>query len=132
MATFKDIEEARAFFQGDRFAMENGITLDEIGDDWSIASVTIQDRHRNALGGIMGGVIFTLADLAFAAACTNVHNPSVAQQVSINYLSGSRGSRLFAHARCKKDGQTSGVYNVEVTDDLGRDIAQFTGVAFKK
>ena len=132
MSTFKTIEEAKEFFRHDLFATENGITLDEIGPDWAKASVTLTDRHRNAQGGIMGGVMFTLADLAFAAACNNVYSPSVAQQVSINFLSGTRGSVLFAHARCIKDGKTSGVYQVNISDDLGRDIAFFTGVAFKK
>ena len=132
MSTFKNLEEAKKFFAQDLFATENGMTLDNIGDDWAEASVILTDRHRNAQGGIMGGVMFTLADLAFAAACNSVHSPSVAQQVSINYLSGTRGSKLFAHASCIKDGRTSGVYTVKVTDDLGRDIALFTAVAFKK
>lgn len=132
MSTFKNLEEAKEFFMNDRFAAENGITLDEIGEDWAEASVKLTERHRNAQGGVMGGVIFTLADLAFAAACNNVHSPSVAQQVNINFLSGTKGSKLYAHAQCIKDGRTSGVYQVKVTDDSGRDIALFTGVAFKK
>lgn len=132
MSTFKDLEEAKTFFENDRYASITGVSLDEIGDDWAKASLVLTDIHRNAQGGIMGGVIFTLADLAFAAACNSVHSPSVAQQMSINFLSGSRGNKLFAFAKCRKDGRTSGVYNIDVTDDLGRDIAQITGIAFKK
>ena len=132
MSTFKNLEEAKRFFEHDRFATENGITLDEIGDDWARTSVELTENHRNAQGGIMGGVIFTLADLALAAASNNIHSPSVAQQMNVNFLSGSRGTKLFAHAKCRKDGKTSGVYNIDVTDDLGRDIAQITGIAFKK
>ena len=132
MSTFKDLEDARNFFVKDHFATDNGITLDEIGDDWAKTSMVITDKHRNAQGGIMGGAIFTLADLAFAAACNSVYSPSVAQQMSVNFLSGSRGTKLFAVAKCRKDGRTSGVYNIDVTDNLGRDIAQITGVAFKK
>ena len=132
MSTFKNLEEAKEFFEQDRFATENGITLDEIGDDWARTSVELTANHRNAQGGIMGGVIFTLADLALAAASNNIHSPSVAQQMSVNFLSGSRGTKLFAYAKCRKDGKTSGVYNIDVTDDLGRDIAQITGIAFKK
>ena len=79
----------------------------------------------------MGGAIFTLIDLAFAAAANNVHRPTVAQQVSVNFLSGSRGARLTATAACRKDGRTSCVYNVDVTDDLGRDIAQAVITGFK-
>jgi acyl-CoA thioesterase len=43
MSTFKNLEEAKQFFMKDRFATENGITLDEIGDDWAKASVTLTD-----------------------------------------------------------------------------------------
>ena len=79
MPTFRDIEDARAYFEGDRFAVENGITLDELGENWATCSMTIAPRHMNANGGVMGGAIFTLADFAFAAASNNVHRPTVAQ-----------------------------------------------------
>ena len=131
MPTFNSLEEARAYFEGDRFALENDITLDELSGDSAVCSFEIGKRHRNAEGGIMGGAIFTLIDLAFAAAANNVHRPTVAQQVSMNFLSGSRGSRLTAKASCRKDGRTSCVYNVDVTDDLGRDIAQAVVTGFK-
>ena len=87
--------------------------------------------RQNAYGGIMGGAIFTLADLAFAALSNNIHQPTVAQQVSINYLSSVKGSRLIARAYIKKDGQRTITINVDVKDDTGRDIAQFIGLGFK-
>ena len=132
MSYFKTLEEAQEFFRADRFATDNGMVLDEIGEDWAKASVTLAEVHRNAQGDIMGGAIFTLGDLAFAAACNNVHFPSVAQQVSINLMSATHGSKLFAYAKCIKDGRSSGVYTVMITDDLGKDIALYTAVAFKK
>lgn len=131
MSTFFSLEDARAYFEGDRFAMENGITLDAIGEKSSVASMTITARHANANGGVMGGAIFTLADFAFAAAVNNVHRPTVAQQVSINYLNAPRGTRLTATAHCRKDGRTTCVYVVDVTDDTGRDVAQFVGTGYK-
>ncbi len=131
MAVFKDLEEARAYFQGDRFALENGVVIDEIGDGSSVCSLILTDRCRNAEGRVMGGAVFTLADLAFAAAANNRHRPTVTQQVSINYLSDARGGKLTARAACRKDGRTSCVYNIDVTDDLGRDIAQFVVTGFK-
>jgi len=79
----------------------------------------------------MGGVIFTLGDFAFAVASNNVHMTTVGQHVSISYLSGSRGKRLFARARCRKDGKTTCVYNIDISDDLGRDVAQFIGTGYK-
>ena len=125
------LEEAREFFKNDRFATENGMTIDELGEDRCVCSMDIRDDHRNAMGNVMGGVIFTLADFAFAVATNNVHMPTVGQQNNINYFSGTRGSRLIAKAGCRKDGKTVCVYNVDVTDDLGRDIAQMTGTGFK-
>ncbi len=131
MTTFRDIDEARAYFINDRFAAENGVTLDELGPDGAVCSMAVTPRHLNANGGVMGGAIFTLVDLAFAAAANNAHRPTVAQQVSMNFLSGSRGTRLTARAACRKDGRSSCVYNVDVTDDLGRDIAQAVVTGFK-
>ena len=104
MPTFSTIDEARAYFEGDRFAIENGVTLDAMGDDWARCSMPITPRHMNANGGVMGGAIFTLADFAAAVASNNVYCPTVTQQVSVNLLSNSRGSRLIATARCRRDG----------------------------
>ena len=131
MGTFKSTEEAREYFKGDRFATENGMQVDELTEEYSVCSMTLTDRHKNANGGIMGGVIFTLADLAFAALTNQIHMPSVAQQVSINYLSAPKGERLIAKAVIKKSGRSSTIINVDVTDDTGRDVAQFIGTGFK-
>lgn len=131
MPVFDNIDQARDYFQGDRFALENGITIDALSYAGAVCSFEIGDRHRNAEGGVMGGAIFTLIDLAFAVAANNVHRPTVAQQVSVSFLSGSRGHVLTARATCRKDGRSSCVYNVDVSDDLGRDIAQATVTGFK-
>lgn len=131
MAAFKTLEEAQEYFKGDTFAAVNGMHIDEIGEDSSVCSMTLRDDHRNAYGGVMGGVTFTLADFAFAVASNQIHRLSVAQQVSINYLSMPKGKRLIARAKCVKSGKSSSVLNVNVSDDTGRLIAQFVGTAFK-
>ena len=131
MAVLQTLEEARAYFEKDRFATENGVVLEELSPKSAVCSMEITARHRNAEGGVMGGAIFTLADLTYAAAASTVHMPTVAQQVSINFLSGSRGNRLTARAACRKDGRASCIYNVDITDDLGRDIAQAVVTGFK-
>ena len=131
MGTFKNLEEARAYFSCDRFATENGLTLDELDANHAVTSLTVGDRHKNAYGGVMGGAIFTLADYAFAALTNDRERITVAQQVSISYLSTVKGSRLVATARFKKDGRSSCVVNVDVVDDTGREIAQFVGTGFK-
>ena len=131
MGAFKNADEARAYFSEDRFATENGITLDELDGEHAVTSMTLSPRHRNAFGGVMGGAIFTLADFAFAALTNDRERVTVAQQVSINYLAAAKGKRLIATARFRKDGRSSCVVNVDVADDTGRDIAQFVGTGFK-
>ena len=131
MAVFRDIEDARAYFQGDRFAVENGVTLDELGEGFSVCSMKLSEHHKNANDSVMGGAVYTLADFAFATAANNRHHPTVTQQVSANYFSSSRGTCLTARAVCRKDGRNSCVYNIDVTDDLGQEIAQFTATGFK-
>ncbi len=131
MGTFSSIEEAREHFKKDRFASSTGMVLDELTDEYAVCSVELNENHHNAYGGIMGGAIFTLADLAFAALSNNNHQPTVAQQVSINYLSSVKGTKLIAKAYMKKNGRTTCTINVDVTDDTGRDIAQFIGLGYK-
>ena len=131
MRGFASIDDARAFFAGDRFATESGMTLEELDESHAVTSVEIGARHRNALGGVMGGAIFTLADLAFAALTNDRERSVVAQQVSVNYLAAPKGGRLVATARYRKDGRSSCVVNVDVVDDSGREIAQFVGTGFK-
>lgn len=128
---FKNVEAAREFFKNDLYAMNCGIVIDEIGERYSKCSMKITDNHRNAVGGVMGGAIFTLADLALSAAANNTHIPTVAQQVSCSFLSGAKGDTLIAQATCVKDGRTSCVYNIEVKDNTGRDVALFIGTGFK-
>ena len=131
MKDFSTIDEAREYFSKDRFATGNGMTLDEVDATHAVASLTIDSRHKNAFGGVMGGAIFTLADFAFAALTNDRERVTVAQQVSINYFSQPKGARLVATARYKKDGRNSCVVNVDVVDDSGREIAQCVGTGFK-
>ncbi|WP_458404401.1 PaaI family thioesterase [Methanobrevibacter sp.] len=131
MANFNSLEEAREFFYKDKFAVTTGVVLDEITEDEAVCSLEITDNHRNAYGGVMGGVIFTLADFAFAVLSNQIHQLTVAQQVDIHYLSAPKGDKLFAKATCRKSGRTSSIVNVDISDDTGRDVAQFIGTGFK-
>ena len=131
MVNFNSVDEAKEFFYKDKFAVNTGITLDELTEDEAICSLKLTDEHRNAYGGVMGGVIFTLGDFAFAVLSNQIHQLTVAQQVDIHYLSAPKGDKLIAKATCRKDGRTSSIVNVDISDDFGRDVAQFIGTGFK-
>lgn len=131
MSTFSTLKEAQEYFKGDIFATENGMVIEELGEDYSLCSMTLNEHHLNANGGIMGGVIFTLGDFAFAALSNQIHRPTVAQQVSVNFLGMPKDKTLKAKAVLKKTGRTSTIINVDITDGTGRNIAQFIGTGFK-
>lgn len=131
MATFSSVQEAEEYFKNDKFAYSNGMSLVDLGEDFSVCRMDLDDRHLNANGGIMGGVIFTLADLAFAALSNNIHKPTVAQQVSINYLAAPKGKTLMAKADIIKSGRSSTIIQVTVSDESGQKVAIFTGTGFK-
>ena len=59
----KTLEEVRKIFEKDRFAMQNGAVIEEIGFRSATCSLVITDSHRNSMGAVMGGTYFMLADL---------------------------------------------------------------------
>ena len=131
MATFTSLQDAREFFIRDRFASENGMTLEALTENGAVCAMVLTGRHQNAEGGVMCGAILALADFSFAAASNNVHRPTVAQQVSFSFLNASKGSRLLSTATCIKSGRSSCVYHIDIKDDLGKDVAQAMFTGFK-
>ncbi|MBO6133601.1 MAG: PaaI family thioesterase [Lachnospiraceae bacterium] len=119
------------YFKDDHFAMENGVQIISLDDKACVCSMEIAPRHINAAGNVMGGAIFTLADFAFAVATNNLHLPSVSQYSSINYLNAVKGSVLYAKTQIVKNGRTSSVIDVEISDDTGLLIARYSGIGAK-
>ena len=64
----KPSEETVRLFEKDRFATDNGAVIEDVSDHYAKCVLKVEDRHRNAMGSVMGGVYFTLADFAFAVA----------------------------------------------------------------
>lgn len=128
----KTIEEVREFFKNDRFATENGMVIDEIKDDYAKCSVQIQPIHKNAVGAVMGGVPFTLADFAYAVASNHKEPKWVSLSSNIAYLGTAKGERLIAEAHCVKSGRSTNYYRVDVYDELGNQVACVSITGFSK
>lgn len=124
------IEQVRAFFAKDRFATGNGAVIDEIGDHSAVCSINITDSHKNAMGAVMGGVYFTLADFAFAVATNWQHVGTVSLSSTITYMNAAKGDTLIAKANCVKEGKTTSYYEVNLYDNLDNHVAAFTGVGY--
>lgn len=108
-----------------------GIELMEVKDGYAKLIMKIKKAHTNGLDVTHGGVIFSLADCAFAEA-VNFNNLAVAVQVSINFLRPSKeGDILTAEALRVSEGKTFGLYQVTVKKDE-KLIASFSGLAYKQ
>lgn len=91
-------------------------------------AMTVLDDMVNGLGICHGGMIFMLADTAFAVACNSHGEPCLGAGASIEYLSPARlGERLVATAQERTRGTRSGLTDVEVHGSDGRLIAVFHG-----
>ena len=128
----KTLEEVRALFKDDRFATENGAVIDEIGHKSATCSLTLTARHRNAMGAVMGGASFTLADFAFAVASNWEELGVVSLSSNIAYLGTAKGEQLIAKAICVKEGRTTSYYRIDVSDELGNPVAAVTTTGYRK
>ena len=126
----KTLEEVRRIFEADRFATENGAIIEGIGDHTATCSLVITEAHRNAMGAVMGGVYFMLADFAFAVAANHEKMGWVSLCSDISFLAVAKGQKLTAKAVCVKAGRASACYRVDVTDDLGSLTATATVTAY--
>lgn len=117
-----------AMYPLDRTASSLGIEVVEIGPGRARARVVIGPDMTNGHGICHGGILFTLADTAFAYACNSHNRNAVASGCSIDFVAPARvGDTLTAAAQERALAGRSGVYDVEVTDQDGRRIALFRG-----
>lgn len=125
-------ERLKAFFRKDRFAAWVGIELIEAGGGRAKARLALGEQHMNGLGIVQGGAIFTLADLAFAAAVNSRERMAVAIHCSISYLKAVQGGVLLAEAEEVSCGPKIAAYTIRVTDEAGELVSRFEGMAYRK
>ena len=126
-----NLEEARIFFQNDRFATENGAVISELGEDYAVCTLELTKRHRNALGNVMGGAVFMLGDFAFAVASNYGKNPTVSTTCQITFLRPVKGNLLTARAEKVREGRTSVYYEISIWDETDSLIARLTAAGSK-
>ena len=119
--------KAAEVFANDLYATQaTGVRFVEVGEDYAKCTLDIQPIHRNAMGGVMGGVLFTLADLAFAAAA-NSRNIAAGESLSwvtlsvdkLISLSDSQHINISTKnisTQSIKTGRNSCVFNINLYD----------------
>lgn len=106
------------------------LTLEDAGVGRARVSMIVRDDMLNGFKTAHGGMIFALADTAFAYACNSRNVMTFAQQAAISFLSPGRpGERLTADAREDAASGRTGVYTVRVTGEDGRMVAVFHGLS---
>jgi len=103
-----------------------GCELEAVGQGYARCTLRLRPEHNNALGDPMGGAIFTLADFAFGVASNFDRDVFVSTAADVHFIARSRGSVLTAEAREIRSGRRTCLFSVEVTDDLGAQVAYMT------
>jgi acyl-CoA thioesterase len=105
-----------------------GIELEELGDDRARVRMVVADWMSNGHGICHGGLVFTLADTAFALACNSGDDAAVAAACDVVFVAPARsGDVLVAEAEARTRFGRRGIYDVTVRRDDGTVIAEFRG-----
>ncbi len=120
---------AAAMLAGDRASRALGLRLLEVSPGRAVLAMTVREDMVNGHGICHGGLIFTLADSAFALACNSRNHVTLAQAADIVFVSPARlGETLVATAVERTSFGRNGVYDVSVRRE-GEDavVAEFRG-----
>ena len=118
----------QSMFRTDRASQNLGLEILEVAPGNVRICMTVRPEMVNGHGLCHGGIIFTLADSAFAFACNSHGEPMVAAGASIEFLAPTpAGERLTALATEVSRGARNGVYDVRVTKTSGETVALFRG-----
>ena len=123
----------KEFFKRDRFASLAGIELTEVSEGHSKARMLVKEEHLNGGDVCQGGALFTLADLAFAAAVNSHRVLTVSTSSNITFFRPvAKGSYVYAEATEIVDHRRMPFAEVRLTDDQGRLVAVFTSSGYRK
>lgn len=124
------VKSARAMWGGDQASKWMGMQLGPVTEGSAELSLTVEAHHCNGHGICHGGVIFSLADSAFAFACNSRNQATVGQHTVMSYTAPAhQGDTLTATAREVSLTGRSGVYDVRVTNQEGAVIGEFRGMS---
>ena len=116
----------------DLFSQWLGIEVIEVREGYSRIRMTVREEMVNGFGVVHGGIAFSLADSAFAFACNNRNNLSLALDTSINFTKTIKpGDVLTAEAQELHNGRSTGLYLITVTNQQGEQVALFKGTCFR-
>jgi acyl-CoA thioesterase len=123
---------AAAMYARDRASQSMGIEIAVLGPGRAELTMAVRADMLNGHAICHGGLIFTLADSAFAFACNSYNLTTVASGCAIDYVAPAReGDVLTAVAQERSVTGRTGVYDIEVTNQRGERIAFFRGKSYR-
>ena len=126
------LEEIEKKLRKDGYAALLGVELLSVGEGTARVRMTVEDRHRNFLGYVHGGAIFSLADQAFAAASNSHNRQSLAINMAVSFLAAARGPVLYAEAVEESLNPKLATYTMRVTEENGTLVALIQGTVYRK
>jgi acyl-CoA thioesterase len=118
--------------QHDQFSNWLGIEVLNIQEGYSKIQMNVRPEMVNGFGIAHGGIAFSLADSAFAFACNNRNNLSVALDTSINFTKLVKvGDTLVAEAIEIHNGRSTGLYLISIFNQNNEQVAHFKGNCFR-
>lgn len=116
----------------DLFSQWLGIEVLDVREGYSRIKMTVRDEMINGFGIVHGGIAFSLADSAFAFACNNRNNLSVALDTSINFTKPVHpGDVLTAEVKELHNGRSTGLYHITISNQRDHVVALFKGTCFR-
>ena len=124
-------EQTRELIAGDRYAAQLGAELMDIKPGWARVTMKLDESHLNFLGLIHGGVMFSLADVAFGAAANSFGSRAMALSVGIDFMAAPKTTgEMTAEVELVQRAGKTGFYRMKVTDAEGVIVAQCHGWAY--
>lgn len=120
------------FFKRDRFAAEAGCELLEVGEGYARARMLVTPRHLNGGDVCQGGALFTLADLAFAAAVNSHLQLTFSTTSNITFIRSVSEGYVYAEAHEIVNHHRMPFAEVRLTDEQGSLLAIFTSSGYRK
>lgn len=118
-------------WEQDYFSQWLGIVLEEVAIGYCRASFVIRKEMLNGHGIVQGGVLFSVADTAFAFACNAQGKLTVALEVGVNFIKPAvAGERLVIEAKVLHHGYKTGVYDVRVLNEKEELVCLFKGTCY--
>lgn len=117
--------------KGDPYANLLGVIPEKVEKGYARCSLKVSEKHLNFGGFPHGGMLFSLADVAFSGAAASIHMPAIALNVTTDFCGSAKvGFELVAEAKLKSESRKFCFFDIEVKHGE-KLVASFSGTAYK-